>query len=123
VEAAVIGHGELEGPFTEVDNLPIERDPNFPIRVTVQFYKATDNGVVSEDDVREIHEQIQRVYDDAEYVGSLVVPDPGQHRPTDWDRDEVPRHLNAFWDAWRHHFLDKIDRLDLVEDGGGSKRR
>ncbi|MGB3571504.1 MAG: hypothetical protein WBA01_05635, partial [Phormidesmis sp.] len=44
VEAAVIGHGEVEGPFTEIDNLEIVRDPDFPIRVTVQFYKATDNG-------------------------------------------------------------------------------
>ncbi|MDH4129124.1 MAG: hypothetical protein OEV44_10245, partial [Spirochaetota bacterium] len=40
VEAAVIGHGDLEGPFTEIDNLEIERDLRFPIRVTVQFYKA-----------------------------------------------------------------------------------
>ncbi|MEN8209428.1 MAG: hypothetical protein ABFR50_09260, partial [Candidatus Fermentibacteria bacterium] len=35
VEAAVIGHGELEGPFTEIDGLEIVRDPAFPIRVTV----------------------------------------------------------------------------------------
>ena len=56
VEAAVIGHGAVEGPFTEIDNLEIERDPDFPIRVTVQFYKATSNGVVSADDMREIHE-------------------------------------------------------------------
>ena len=41
VENAVIGHGELEGPFTEIDNLTIERDERFPVRVTVQFYKAT----------------------------------------------------------------------------------
>ncbi len=85
VEEAVIGHGELEGPFTEIDGLKIERDPLFPVRVTVQFYKATDNGVVSEEDMRQIKEQIDLVYKDATYVGSLVVPagnDPT--RPTDW---------------------------------------
>ncbi|NLI78067.1 MAG: hypothetical protein GX442_16740 [Candidatus Riflebacteria bacterium] len=85
VEEAVIGHGELEGPFVEFDNLPVERDPRFPVRVTVQFYKATDNGVVSEDDMRSIKEQLDLVYKDATYVGSLVVPagnDPT--RPTDW---------------------------------------
>jgi hypothetical protein len=49
VETAVIGHGEAEGPFTEIDGLKIERDERFPIRVTVQFYKATSNGVVSSD--------------------------------------------------------------------------
>ena len=30
VENAVIGHGKIEGPFTEIDNLPIERDTRFP---------------------------------------------------------------------------------------------
>jgi hypothetical protein len=82
VEAAVIGHGAVEGPFTEIDGSRIERDPNFPIRVTVQFYKATSNGVVSEADMAEIAGQIQRVYEDADYVGSLVVDGPSD-RPTE----------------------------------------
>lgn len=85
VEEAVIGHGDLEGPFVEFDHLDIERDPRFPVRVTVQFYKATDNGVVSEEDMRAIKEQLDLVYKDATYIGSLVVPasnDPD--RPTDW---------------------------------------
>ncbi|WP_204103272.1 MULTISPECIES: hypothetical protein [Spirulina sp. CCY15215] len=73
VEAAVIGHGELEGPFTEIGNLAIVRDTDFPIRVTVQFYKATSNGIVSEQDMQEIKAQIDRVYTEADYVGSLVV--------------------------------------------------
>lgn len=72
VENAVIGHGALEGPFTEIDNLDIERDDNFPVRVTVQFYKATSNGVVSEADLKEIKAQIDRVYKQSDYVGSLV---------------------------------------------------
>jgi hypothetical protein len=72
VEDAVIGHGRVEGPFTEIANLAIERDPQFPIRVTVQFYKATSIGVVSADDVESIAAQIRRVYKDADYVGSLV---------------------------------------------------
>lgn len=71
-ENAVIGHGETEGPFTEIDNLPIERDPRFPVRVTVQFYKATSTGVVSEADMRQIKSEIQSVYDHADSVGSLV---------------------------------------------------
>ncbi|MBN1435006.1 hypothetical protein JW921_09610 [Candidatus Fermentibacterales bacterium] len=121
VEAAVVGHGDLEGPFTEIDGLRVERDPEFPIRVTVQFYKATSNGVVTEDDMQEIYEQIQRVYDDGEYVGSLVVPDPGQYRPTDWDRDAVPRSLNDYWRMVQYNFLEKIGRLDLLEGYDGTK--
>lgn len=85
VEDAVIGHGEIEGPFVEMDNQPIERDERFPIRITVQFYKATDNGVISEEDIKSIREQIDRVYADGSYVGSLVVPEKeGLQRPTDW---------------------------------------
>lgn len=75
VEDAVIGHGEIEGPFVEMDNQPIERDERFPIRITVQFYKATDNGIISEEDIKSIREQIDRVYADGSYVGSLVVPE------------------------------------------------
>jgi hypothetical protein len=115
VEAAVIGHGEVEGPFTEIDGLEIERDPDFPIRVTVQFYKATSNGVISEAAVEEIADQIQRVYDEADYVGSLVVDGPS-NRPTEYDGSKVEP------DDWREVFwcrfekntgLDREDAHDL----------
>lgn len=90
VEEAVIGHGEIEGPFVEMDNQAIERDDRYPIRVTVQFYKATDNGVVSEEDIKSIREQIDRVYADGSYVGSLVVPErDGLNRPTDWKPTKI----------------------------------
>jgi hypothetical protein len=115
VEAAVIGHGELEGPFTEIDDIRIERDPEFPIRVTVQFYKATSNGIASPGDIAEISDEIARVYDDASYVGSLVVPDPGVYRPTDWDRASVPRRLNRYWERYRISYLNWIGRRDLVD--------
>lgn len=101
VEAAAIGHGEVEGPFTEIDGLPIERDERFPLRVTVQFYKATSNGVISAQDLAEIAEQIDRVYRDADYVGSLVTAGetgrPTEHagpkqEPPDWWDDFWQRH-------------------------------
>lgn len=101
VEAAVIGHGDLEGPFREIDGLPIVRDERFPIRVTVQFYKATSNGVADNGDIAEIAAQISRVYDDASYVGSLVCPEEKIVRPTDWDRSAVEVSLRKriffFW--------------------------
>ncbi|MEM9908083.1 MAG: hypothetical protein AAF921_23975, partial [Cyanobacteria bacterium P01_D01_bin.44] len=106
VETAVIGHGEVEGPFTEIDNLAIERDPDFPIRVTVQFYKATSNGVVSETDMAEIHTQIERVYDDADYVGSLVL-DGRQGRPTDYAGDHTQP--DDWWDRFWQHSEDRLD--------------
>lgn len=110
VEAAVIGHGEVEGPFTEIDNLDIERDPNFPIRVTVQFYKATDNGVVSEADLAEIDEQIQKIYDDADYVGSLVT-DGRTRRPTEYTGNH--QEPENWWEEfWKH----SENRQGLGED-------
>ena len=98
VEDAVIGHGKVEGPFTEIDSLEIQRDPDYPIRVTVQFYKATSNGVVNESNVKEIAEQIERVYRDAEYVGSLVV-EGDTTRPTEHDGPKVgpPDWWEKFW--------------------------
>ena len=86
VETAVIGHGETEGRFTEINGLEIVRDTRFPVRITAQFYKATSNGIVTGADVAALRKQIDRVYDDADYVGSLVT-DPGRKRPTDWTKN------------------------------------
>jgi hypothetical protein len=122
VENAVIGHGEVEGPFTEIDDLRIERDPEFPVRVTVQFYKATSNGVVTEADMAAIAEQIERVYDDADYVGSLVVDGPSD-RPTEYDgpKIEPPGWWDAFWKRYednvemtRDEALQMLRRLGMV---------
>lgn len=98
VENAVIGHGKVEGPFTEIDGLAIERDDRFPVRVTVQFYKATDNGVADEKDLKEIASQIEKVYKNADYVGSLVVGGETQ-RPTEYrgSKVEPPDWWRSFW--------------------------
>jgi len=86
VEAAVLGHGPELGPYTELDGLTIERDPRFPVRVTVQFYQATSNGVLAAADVKSLRTQIKNVYAKADYVGSLVVPTAAdRQRPTNWD--------------------------------------
>lgn len=86
VERAVIGHGERSGPFRETSGLRLERDARFPIRVTVQFYKATTNGVVTEADLDAIAKSIGSVYEHGDFVGSLVLPDGDRRRPTEWQR-------------------------------------
>ena len=93
VEDAVIGHGPVEGPFDEFQGLAVERDPRFPVRVTVQFYKATSDGRVTDADVRELRRQIDRVYASGDYVGSLVT-DGYTGRPTEWLREPT---TNATW--------------------------
>lgn len=101
VEVAVIGHGDLEGPFTEIDNLSIERDPRFPVRVTVQFYKATSNGVVGEKDLAQIKEEIDSVYARSEYVGSLVVAG-NTGRVTEYEGPKVEP--KDWWENfWKRH--------------------
>lgn len=86
VETAVLGHGPELGPYTELDGLTITRDARFPVRVTVQFYQATSNGVVNADNVQLLANQIAKVYDSADYVGSLVVPNKADRkRPTNWN--------------------------------------
>lgn len=104
VENAVIGHGKLEGPFTEVNGLAIERDPRFPVRVTVQYYKATSNGIVSPGDIEAIRRDIERVYEDAEFVGSLVTQGE-TGRPTEyWGNKVQPA---GWWsDFWRRYEAD-----------------
>jgi hypothetical protein len=91
VETAVLGHGPERGPYTELDGLTIERDPRFPVRVTVQFYQATSNGVLSASIVKALATQIDRVYRSADYVGSLVTPRPSEPaRPTAWHGTSPP---------------------------------
>ncbi|MCL2778979.1 MAG: hypothetical protein FWD73_13340 [Polyangiaceae bacterium] len=94
VEQAVVGHGPNLGPFNEGHGLRLERDPKFPIRVTVQFYKATSNGVASDVDLDSIARSIDSVYRHADVVGSLVVPDGDSLRPTSWQK--VPQE----WFPW-----------------------
>lgn len=86
VEQAVLGHGPNLGKFDEGHDLRLVRDPKFPIRITVQFYKATSNGVASEADLDGIAKSIGGVLEHADFVGSLVVPEGDPKRPTAWQK-------------------------------------
>lgn len=114
VESAVIGHGDLEGPFTEIDNLSIERDDRFPVRVTVQFYKATSNGVVSEADVRAIKNQIDAIYSLSDSVGSLVTGGR-TGRVTEYDGSKVQP--ASWWEEfWRRYERDQgVNRYEAIQ--------
>ncbi len=114
VEQAVIGHGEVEGPFTEIDGVRIERDEKFPIRVTVQFYQATSNGEIGGAEVEAIAAAIDRVYEDAEYVGSLVVEgDTGRATEHDGPQTQPDGWWAAFWE--RHEANTGLTRGETVE--------
>jgi hypothetical protein len=72
MEEAVISSGPVEGPFHGLGGHRVVRDQRFPIRVTVQFYQATDSGVLTAEDGSRLAASIERVYLDADHVGSLV---------------------------------------------------
>ncbi len=105
IEQAVVSYGQAEGPFREVDNLPIERDTRFPVRVTVQFYKATSSGYLTDADVADLRAQIDNVYNHADVVGSLVTQGY-TGRQTEWTAPQPPAPTpatatwaNSFW-SW-----------------------
>ena len=110
LEVAVLGHGELQGPFTELGGLEVERDPRFPVRVTVQFYQATATGTVGDAELAHLGALVSKVYEKGDFVGSLVVPGPGDpRRPTAWDGASPPPAEIAWWDFpgllerwWKH---------------------
>jgi len=110
MEVAVLGHGELQGPFTELDGLTVERDPRFPVRVTVQFYQAVSSPDVGEREMAQLARLVSSVYDKGDFVGSLVVPSPGDpRRPTRWDGVSGSPAGVAWWDfpglveRWQRH--------------------
>jgi len=91
VETAVLGHGELDGPHTELAGLAVERDPRFPVRVTVQFYQATATGRMGRPEMARLAELVEAVYTRGDFVGSLVVPAPQDlARPTRWQPARPP---------------------------------
>lgn len=98
LEDAVVGHGIVEGRFEELNGLAVERDPRYPVRVTVQYYKATSNGVLSEADVRQIRRELDRVLAHGDAVGSLVVG-PRSGRVTSPD-EPVARYDDGGSETW-----------------------
>ncbi|OQS04594.1 carboxy terminal motor kinesin, partial [Thraustotheca clavata] len=73
VEAATISLGDAQGPFPKLSKYSsIRRDAQFPIRVTVQFYQATSNGVVSPEIIQNLASKMDQVKTNATWWGSLV---------------------------------------------------
>ena len=94
VERAVLGHRPRLGPFLEGHGSRLVRDARIPVRITVQFYKATSDGAVSDADLDAIATSLQSAYEHADFVGSLVVPPGDPQRPTAWQT------IPAYWFPW-----------------------
>ena len=67
----------------------------------MQLCRAASNGVVSADDMADIAAQINKVYQQADYVGSLVVDGPAG-RPTEYEGSHIEP--PDWWDVfWKRH--------------------
>jgi len=101
VEEAIIKVGEAEGEFREIGDVAIERDTRFPVRVTLQFYKSTANGVINDKAVKTIATQIEQSRKNADFVGSLVVNvdtgRPTEHTPVTRTPRRTPDWWPVFW--------------------------
>ncbi|KAH9118924.1 hypothetical protein LEN26_011880 [Aphanomyces euteiches] len=75
LEPAMVSLGASHGAFAKLSKYAdVERDPTFPIRVTLQFYQATSNGVITEANMNDLADQMEKVKTNATWCGSLVVP-------------------------------------------------
>ena len=74
---------ELRGMLEEDENYKLERNEKYPIRVTLQYYKATNNGEVNKEVIDDIVAQLESSQKMADNIGSLVTEyDP--NRATEW---------------------------------------
>ncbi|KDO21625.1 hypothetical protein SPRG_12864 [Saprolegnia parasitica CBS 223.65] len=75
VEAAMVGLSDAKGPFPKLSAFShVRRNAKYPIRVTVQFYQATSNGVVSAEIIQDLASKMDHVKTNATWWGSLVTP-------------------------------------------------
>jgi len=107
VDQAMISVGDGEGRFSELKGLSIERDNRYPVRVTLQYYKATSNGEVNESVIEEIAVQMITARSFAEHneIGSLVTDRNVSNRTT----ESVPQ-VSSWWSAfWMKHHAEFPD--------------
>jgi len=62
MDNAVISVGESHSAFNGIKSSDIERDPAYPIRCTIQFYKVTDEKNVTKEVFEEMERNISRIY-------------------------------------------------------------
>lgn len=70
-----------KGMFKGVGNNELERDFNYPIRCTLQYYWITDTEILTEEQIKQISKQLEVFYEKSENKSSLVFSNT--ERPTE----------------------------------------
>lgn len=122
VDEAIIKVGASEGAFKEIGNVAIKRDERFPVRVTLQYYKATSNGVISSEIVASIAEQLEKSQQFASSIGSLVLGTSDRVTEPDFEPVKIPLWWRAFWNTHKGTFphLDEETAKKRAFSTGGS---
>lgn len=87
IDDAQIKIGKEGGDFTGLKDLTIERDERYPIRVTTQIYKVTDNGTIDREQMEKIAAEIKKEEAIGQNGSSLVLEQT--QRPTEWKNPPV----------------------------------
>lgn len=105
IDHAMIHVGESQGAFPSLPEKMV-RDSDYPCRVTLQYYKATSNGVFSQQSVSDVAQQLREATRFGEGVSSLVV-DGDTGRQTEWIKGTnfIPDWWSEFWNTCSGHFV------------------
>lgn len=82
MDHAMLNVGATHSDYVGVGDYEIERDPRFPIRCTLKYYKVTDDANIPESEFQEMYEKILKTYKTGVQFGSLVI-DGSTNRTTD----------------------------------------
>ncbi len=91
MDQAQIKEGHEQGGVPGLKGIDIERDSNYPIRVTTQLYKITNDGTLNEQQMQDIALEIQKEESSGKDAGRLVAE--VTPRPTEW----VNKEDGIFW--------------------------
>ena len=84
VDRAMLSVGKTHSKFEGIKDFTLERDPRFPIRITVQRYLVTDQQDIPDAMWAEMKAELDSVYAKAQASGSLVT-ELNTGRKTEWD--------------------------------------
>ena len=99
--------GEKKLSFDELKGLTIAklvRDDKYPIRMTLQYYKSTDNGTINDKIMKQIAKQLKMSQKHSNYIGSLVTENDSQ-RPTEWvksNKEKDNSNSSMLGSAWNY---------------------
>merc|ERR1712228_885890 len=102
---------ELCGILADDSDYVLERNEDYPIRCTLQYYKATSNGAINKEIMDDIVKQLEASQKQADFMGSLVT-EYNKNRPNEWVESKEDNEPSVVVDEYK-----KIKEF-LQENGG-----